>query len=160
MSDTTREGSAVSGSDRSAKDSAHTSEEKELQFAQAFALFQKCCESIVQGLSSKYPNGIELDGEYKIIDQRRSSSVTVTLRGKRSSHGGRSTHGGYRDPTSPTTARIEVPIPNPSITVLLDYVKNNMHAQLEAGCTAQYIKTKRFQIDTHLTVFFEFCGEG
>ncbi|KAF2442073.1 hypothetical protein P171DRAFT_487331 [Karstenula rhodostoma CBS 690.94] len=159
MSDTTREGSTASGSDRSAKESAHTSEEQGLKFAQAFALFQRCCKSLVQGLSLKYPTGIQLDGGYKIIDQRRSASVTVTLQGKRSSHGGRSTQGGYRDPTTPTTARIEVPIPNPSITVLLDYIKNNMYTQLEAGSTAAYMKTKRFQVDTHLTVFFEFCRE-
>ncbi|KAK7191861.1 hypothetical protein DPSP01_007107 [Paraphaeosphaeria sporulosa] len=160
MSDTTREGSAVSGSDRSAQGSVRTSEKKQLQFAQAFVLFQERCENIVQGLSSKYPAGIELDGEYKIIDQRRSASVTVTLQGKRSSHGGRSTHGGYRDPTSSTTARIEVPIPNPSITVLLEYIRNHMREQLDAGSTAQYMKTKRFQVDTHLTVFFEFCGKS
>lgn len=160
MSEATREDSTVNCSGHLAQDIIHTTAEQELQFAQAFALFQKCCEDIVQGLSSKYPTGIQLDGEYKTIDQRRSARVTVTLQGKRSSHGGRSTQGGYRDPTTPTTARIEVPIPNPSITVLLDYIKNNMRAQLEVGRTADYMRTKRFQVDTHLTVLFEYCMES
>lgn len=156
MSDTTREGSAMSGSDSSVKDSTQANGEGQANFQQTFALFQKDCERIVKDLTIKYPNGIQLDGEYKIIDQRRSASITVTLQGKRSSHGGRSTQGGIRDPTNPTTARIEVPIPNPSITVLLGYIKNNMYAQLEEGYTANYMRTKRFQVDTHLTVYFEF----
>ena len=156
MSDTTREGSTMSGSERSKKDSTPANKANDTQFQQAFALFQKNCESIVKGLNLKYPTGIQLDGEYKIIDQRGHTSVTVTLSGKRSSHGGRSTQGGIRDPTTPTTARVEVPIPNPSIVVLLEYIKNNMQAQLEEGYTVDYMRSKRFQVDTHLTVYFEF----
>lgn len=156
MSDTTREGSTVSSSDRPAKDNSQTSEKEELRFSLAFALFQRLCDDIVRNLSANYPTGIVLDGDYRTISERRTVNVTVTLKGKRSSHGGRSTQGGYRDPTSPTTARVEVPIPNPSITVLSDYVKDNMHAQLEADSTAEYMRTKRFQVDTHLTVYFEY----
>jgi hypothetical protein len=133
---------------------------KERQFAHTFATFQHNCENIVQTLSQKYPTGIQLGGVYGIIDQRRHGHVMVTLQGKRSSHGGRSTHGGIRDPTTPTTARIVEPEPNPSIIVLLDYVKKNMREQLEAGCTVDYMRTKKFQVDTHLTVIFEFCRDG
>jgi hypothetical protein len=150
MSDTTREGSTASGSDRSWKDISQTSEVKQAQFAHTFATFQHNCEDIVQSLSLKYPTGIQLDGVYGIIDQRHHGHVTVTLKGKRS------THGGIRDPTTPTTAHIEVPKPNPSISVLLEYVRKNMGAQLEAGCTVDYMRTKKFQVDTHLTVIFEF----
>ena len=158
----------MSGTDHTKKPiSIQSNHESHAQ--ESVALFKQACSVIIYSLPEKYPDGIQLDGTWRPIHHKSCTSINptdnsqdlfkATLYGKRSSHGGQSTRGGFRDPTSPTTARIQVPIPNPSMTTLLSYVEKCMETQIEAGATRSCIQTKRFQVDTHLTVYFEWEKE-
>ncbi|KAK3208247.1 hypothetical protein GRF29_77g90378 [Pseudopithomyces chartarum] len=137
--------------------------------ADVLSMFKESCSSIITSLPSEYPSGIQLNGTWKLIHQHSLKSsnpktgsqemFTTTLYGKRSSHGGQSTRGGFRDPITPTTARVQVPIPNPSITTLMSYVERCMEGQIEEGASRDWLRTKKFQVDTHLTVYFEWVKE-
>lgn len=136
---------------------------------ETIALFKQTCFSIIYSLPGKYPKGIQLDGTWRPVHHKSCAAPNstdksqdifkATLYGKRSSHGGQSTRGGFRDPMTPTTARIQVPIPNPSITTLCSYVEKFLEGQIEVGTTGGCIQTKKFQVDTHLTVYFEWTKE-
>ena len=138
--------------------------------ADVLSMFKESCSSILTSLPSEYPSGIQLNGTWKPIHRHSlelpnlktgsQELFTTTLYGKRSSHGGQSTRGGFRDPITPTTARVQVPIPNPSITTLMSYVERCMERQIEEGASRDWLRTKKFQVDTHLTVYFEWVNEG